>query len=127
CFTIFGRVAKELFPSSPKRRVNFELIVFRDKGSGCIDVSNVGPVTNFCHCIYTRQFKIQDTRQPPLMLFVITQCQNSGTEKAPLNAALNLHGRVSMEHFSESCDIATGIFLATKSFGIRFANELSIS
>src|SRR5699024_1675062 len=72
-FTVFGGVAEEFFPSSSKRCVDLKLVVFRDEGSRGIDVAHVRTMTNLRHCIYTGEFKTEDTRKPTLMLFLITQ------------------------------------------------------
>src|SRR5699024_10324356 len=79
-FSMYGGIAKKLFPRGFERRMNFKFVVGREIFCGGIDITYIRSVANFQHAVRARQLKVEQTGYPLAVLFFITQRQNSRTK-----------------------------------------------
>src|SRR5699024_8751694 len=126
-FSMYGGIAKKLFPRGFERRMNFKFVVGRDICCGGVDIANIRSVANFRHAVRARQLKVEHTRYPLAALFFNTQRHNSRTEEAPLDSAFNLHRWIGMKHLSKPGNISAWVISSTKFLGVSLADKFAIS
>src|SRR5699024_387824 len=79
-FSMYGGIAKKLFPRGFERRMTFKFVVVRDICCSAVDSPTIRSVANFRHAVRARQLKVEHTGYPLAVLFFITQRQNSRTK-----------------------------------------------